>query len=140
VTLLDFSIGIISGLVASVSDSVGASISRGKSANAHGLCKWDASANFSLWQDVLEQCGRSHGLQDVRQAIQDVKSAGVSNWSLDLISGLPGTNLAAWEASLKEALAAAPTHISIYDLQARPLSASNMAWTPISERHTLKSA
>ena len=71
----------------------------------------------------MERCGRSHGLEEGRQAIADVHAAGVSNWSLDLISGLPGTDLATWEASLKEALAARPTHISIYDLQACSTSA-----------------
>lgn len=66
---------------------------------------------------MLERCGRSHGIADVYKAIEDVHQAGVSNWSLDLISGLPYTDLDAWKHSLEEALQAGPTHISVYDLQ-----------------------
>ena len=72
---------------------------------------------LSLLQDVLEACGRSHSLPEVYQAIEDVHAAGVGNWSLDLISGLPFASEAAWQHSLDEALAAEPSHISIYDLQ-----------------------
>ena len=72
---------------------------------------------LSFAQDVLEACGRSHSLSEVYQAIEDVHAAGIGNWSLDLISGLPFASEAAWQHSLDEALAAEPCHISIYDLQ-----------------------
>ena len=72
---------------------------------------------LSFVQDVLEACGRSHSLSEVYQAIEDVHAAGIGNWSLDLISGLPFASEAAWQHSLDEALAAEPCHISIYDLQ-----------------------
>ena len=68
-------------------------------------------------QKVLTACGRSHSLTDVHKAIADVKSAGVTNWSLDLISGLPHTSLESWQYSLGQAVAAGPSHISVYDLQ-----------------------
>ena len=68
-------------------------------------------------QDVLEHCGRSHNLADVYQALEDVRKAGVENWSLDLISGLPHCSLEDWKQTLQEALNAQPTHISVYDLQ-----------------------
>lgn len=72
-----------------------------------------------MWpvQDVLEHCGRSHNLADVYKALEDIRRAGVQNWSLDLISGLPHCSLEAWKQSLQEALQAQPTHISGYDLQ-----------------------
>lgn len=68
-------------------------------------------------QELLKACGRSHTLQDVYRAVEAVQQAGVASWSLDLISGLPHLTPAAWEHSLKEAIAAQPDHISVYDLQ-----------------------
>jgi len=69
-------------------------------------------------QELLELCGRSHTLEDVYKAINDIHQAGVQNWSLDLISGLPQLNSKRWQHSLQEAVGAGPTHISVYDLQA----------------------
>ena len=71
-------------------------------------------------QEVLEACGRSHGLADVHKAIDAVKAARVPNWSLDLISGLPHSGEAQWRGSLAAALNAAPDHVSVYDLQVIP--------------------
>lgn len=68
-------------------------------------------------QELLEACGRAHSLADVYRAIDAVAAAGVSSWSLDLMSGLPGLAMGAWRASLAEAVRAAPSHISVYDLQ-----------------------
>jgi len=70
-------------------------------------------------QELLELCGRSHTLEDVYTAIDNIHKAGVQNWSLDLISGLPQLNSKRWQHSLQEAVSASPTHISVYDLQAR---------------------
>ncbi len=69
-------------------------------------------------QELLELCGRSHTLEDVYTAIDNIHQAGVQNWSLDLISGLPQLNSKRWQHSLQEAVSAGPTHISVYDLQA----------------------
>ena len=68
-------------------------------------------------QDLLELCGRSHTLDDVYTAIRDIHQAGVQNWSLDLISGLPQLTSQHWQHSLQEAIKAGPNHISVYDLQ-----------------------
>lgn len=62
-------------------------------------------------------CGRSHGMADVREAISAVKEARVQSWSLDLMCGLPTLSMPLWRASLKEAIAADPDHVSVYDLQ-----------------------
>lgn len=70
-------------------------------------------------QEALAACGRSHSLQDVWKAIDDVKAAQIQNWSLDLISGLPNVSLQDWEISLRQAVAAQPTHVSVYDLQVK---------------------
>ncbi len=68
-------------------------------------------------QELLQTCGRSHNLSDVYAAIKAVKAAGFPSWSLDLISGLPKLDLAGWQQSLEQAVAAGPDHISVYDLQ-----------------------
>lgn len=68
-------------------------------------------------QELLQTCGRSHTLSDVYAAIEAVTAAGFPSWSLDLISGLPKLTLDTWQHSLREAVAAGPNHISIYDLQ-----------------------
>ena len=60
---------------------------------------------------------RSHGLADVYAAIEAMHQCGATNWSLDLISGLPHLTPDKWEFSLDQAIAANPTHISVYDLQ-----------------------
>ena len=50
-------------------------------------------------------------------AIDDMHAAGIQNWSLDLISGLPNLTENVWQHSLEQAVAAQPAHISVYDLQ-----------------------
>ena len=98
-------------------------------------------------QELLKACGRSHTLevgapplqgaarhrngapraaatsrrapQDVYKAVEAIQRAGVSSWSLDLISGLPHLSPEAWDHSLQEAVRLQPDHISVYDLQVR---------------------
>lgn len=71
----------------------------------------------SFSSELLKACGRAHGLNEVYAAIDAIKGSGLKNWSLDLISSLPHQTLFQWEHSLQEAVAAGPSHISIYDLQ-----------------------
>ena len=66
--------------------------------------------------DLLQLCGRSHSVADIYQAVELISQAGLDNWSLDLISGLPQQTLTQWESSLAAAIALAPAHISCYDL------------------------
>ena len=65
---------------------------------------------------LLQLCGRSHDVADIYHTVELLHQGGVTNWSLDLISGLPQQTLPDWEASLKCAIALNPTHISCYDL------------------------
>jgi putative oxygen-independent coproporphyrinogen III oxidase len=75
------------------------------------------SLGVQAWQQpLLETCGRSHGVDDIRRAIDCLHQAEVTNWSLDLISGLPQQTPDQWQASLELTLAAAPTHVSVYDM------------------------
>ncbi len=74
------------------------------------------SIGVQAFQDTLLQlCGRSHSVTDIYQAVETLSEADLTNWSLDLMSGLPHQNLAHWESSLAAAIALAPAHISCYD-------------------------
>ena len=66
--------------------------------------------------ELLQACGRSHSVAEIFEAVEIVRSAGIVNFSLDLISGLPHQTLEQWETSLKSAVEIAPTHLSSYDL------------------------
>jgi coproporphyrinogen III oxidase-like Fe-S oxidoreductase len=55
--------------------------------------------------------------------VEIVRSAGIVNFSLDLISGLPHQTLANWQASLESAVKISPTHLSCYDLIIEPVTA-----------------
>jgi putative oxygen-independent coproporphyrinogen III oxidase len=70
---------------------------------------------------LLEAMGRVHRLSDIYQALESILSVyGVdANYSIDLISGVPGLTLAKWVETLQQAasLVPRPSHMSIYDLQ-----------------------
>ncbi len=79
------------------------------------------SLGAQAFQDqLLAACGRSHTVSQIEQAIEMIQKAGFSNFSLDLISGLPGQTLEQWQASLQEAIAFMPNHLSAYDLVLEP--------------------
>ena len=77
------------------------------------------SLGVQAFQDeLLEACGRSHRVADVWRSVELLRLAG--NWSLDLMSGLPGQTLAMWRESLELAIEAGSTHLSVYDLTIEP--------------------
>lgn len=72
----------------------------------------------SLQNDVLAQIGRVHRVDDIYEAVRILKNVGIDNYSIDLISGLPGVSLADWAETLEVVLRDfQPNHLSIYDLQ-----------------------
>lgn len=64
----------------------------------------------------LVRLGRLHSSADTRSAIRRLREAGFSNVSIDLIYGIPGQTRKCWEEELREAVAAAPEHLSLYSL------------------------
>ena len=60
---------------------------------------------------------RIHTMQQVEQAVADIRKARIPNLSLDLIYGLPGQTMEHWEATLKRAIALGPEHLSCYGLK-----------------------
>lgn len=59
---------------------------------------------------------REHDFHTVTEAVSLARAAGFDNVSLDLIYGLPGQSLSAWEHSLDAALGLTPDHLSLYCL------------------------
>ncbi|MEM9569261.1 MAG: radical SAM family heme chaperone HemW, partial [Cyanobacteria bacterium P01_E01_bin.34] len=66
--------------------------------------------------NLLEACGRLHGVNEIYEAINHLKTAGFDNFNLDLIFGLPHQSIDHWQYSLEEVVRLAPTHVSLYDL------------------------
>ena len=65
---------------------------------------------------LLKFLGRLHSADDTRRALTTVRDAGFSNFSLDLIYGIPGQSLAELDADLSEAISFQPLHLSAYNL------------------------
>jgi len=80
--------------------------------------------------ELLQVCGRSHTANDVYTAVELIHQANISNFSLDLISGLPHQTLEQWQESLSKAIALQPTHLSVYDLIVEPVTAFGRQYKP----------
>jgi oxygen-independent coproporphyrinogen III oxidase len=65
---------------------------------------------------LLHRLDRLHSAADARCVLVWARRAGFMDLNLDLMFGLPGQSLPAWERSLHEAIAFVPTHISVYGL------------------------
>jgi oxygen-independent coproporphyrinogen III oxidase len=77
-----------------------------------------ASFGAQTFDDAeLAKLGRSHTTADALKTFAELRSAGFSNVSFDLIAGLPGQTLAGWQRNIKQALALQPEHLSFYLLE-----------------------
>src|SRR5688572_19500805 len=70
--------------------------------------------------DHLRTLGRIHGSGDIARAVEEVRGAGIDNFNLDLMYGLPAQTLQQALGDLDAALALEPTHISHYQLTLEP--------------------
>jgi len=61
--------------------------------------------------------GRLHNRQKILDDIVRLRSAGISNISLDLIAGLPHQTAESWQFSLDQAMATGVPHLSVYMLE-----------------------
>jgi oxygen-independent coproporphyrinogen-3 oxidase len=68
----------------------------------------------------LQLLGRIHGATDIPRAVDELALAGLDNFNLDLMYGLPEQTTAQAVADLETALALAPAHISHYQLTLEP--------------------
>jgi putative oxygen-independent coproporphyrinogen III oxidase len=70
--------------------------------------------------NVLSWMHRTHSAEQIPQAVEVVRSAGISDLSLDLIFGLPAALERSWDADVEQALAVQPEHLSLYGLTIEP--------------------
>jgi len=67
--------------------------------------------------EILKKIGRPHSYEQAVAAVKRIRKFGFKNLSLDLMYGLPGQTLPAWERTLTNVLKLQPEHISCYGLR-----------------------
>ncbi len=67
--------------------------------------------------EILKKLGRPHTYTQAVNAFHRIRKAGFRNVSVDLMYGLPGQTLRAWEETLEHVLTLNPEHISCYGLK-----------------------
>lgn len=77
-----------------------------------------ASFGAQTFDDAeLAKLGRSHTSADTLKTFHELRAAGFTNVSFDLIAGLPGQTLAGWQRNIEQSLALQPEHLSFYLLE-----------------------
>lgn len=71
-------------------------------------------------EGALRWMGRLHGPDGPVRAVEAARAAGLDNYSIDLIFGLPARLGRDWSDDLERALALEPSHLSLYGLTAEP--------------------
>ncbi|HET7306798.1 MAG TPA: radical SAM family heme chaperone HemW [Gammaproteobacteria bacterium] len=69
---------------------------------------------------ALKRLGRIHGPDEIGRAVDEARAAGLDNFNLDLMYGLPEQSLELALADVEHAIALDPTHISHYQLTLEP--------------------
>jgi oxygen-independent coproporphyrinogen-3 oxidase len=64
----------------------------------------------------LKTLGRIHTADDALRSIELIKDARMSNFSIDLMYGIPGQTMDSWKKSISKAIELSPAHISTYEL------------------------
>ena len=70
----------------------------------------------SFNDDELNVLGRIHTADDALRSLGLIRNAGLQNYSLDLIYGIPGQSMDSWCESIVKAVDCSPMHISTYEL------------------------
>jgi oxygen-independent coproporphyrinogen III oxidase len=71
----------------------------------------------SFVQRELARTGRKHTAEIVMHEGTVLREAGLANFSIDLIAGLPGQTMASWKESLEWIEKLEPPHVSVYMLE-----------------------
>lgn len=74
----------------------------------------------SFLPEHLKRLGRIHSSQDIGAAVDELQRAGIENYNLDLMYGLPGQSMKQALADVKAAIDLQPTHLSHYQLTLEP--------------------
>lgn len=65
---------------------------------------------------LLERIGRIHTREQIFKSVEILRAAGIDNLNIDLMFAIPTQTMAQWKASLGEAVALAPEHLSAYEV------------------------
>ncbi len=92
------------------------------------FARWLAQSPFnrvsmgiqSLDDAELKAVGRRHTARQAVETARRLRNAGIENFSLDLIFGLPDQTLESWKRSLRGVLELRPAHLSAYSLMVEP--------------------
>ena len=77
-----------------------------------------ASFGAQTFDDAeLAKLGRSHTSAETLKTFHELRAAGYTNVSFDLIAGLPGQTLDGWQRNIEQSLALQPEHLSFYLLE-----------------------
>ena len=68
----------------------------------------------SFDDDELRFFGRAHDVKTFYDTFNDLRSAGFDNLNIDLLFGLPNTNLEKWKYTIDKALELEPEHLTVY--------------------------
>ena len=68
-------------------------------------------------EELLKTLGRPHTYAQAVSAVDRIRKNGFRNLSIDLMYGLPGQTLIAWEDTLRRVLSLNPEHVSCYGLK-----------------------
>ncbi|MBL8271838.1 radical SAM family heme chaperone HemW [Steroidobacter sp.] len=71
-------------------------------------------------EEQLRLLGRIHGADDIGRAVDELRQAGIDNFNLDLMYGLPAQSVAQALRDLEIAIGFQPAHISHYQLTLEP--------------------
>ena len=85
----------------------------------HGVDRLSFGAQ-SFRPGELQTLERHHDPADVPRSLTAARAAGFRRLNVDLIYGIPGQDLAAWDESLTAALELGTTHLSCYGLTYEP--------------------
>ncbi len=70
----------------------------------------------SLDDGELQKLGRRHGAAEALEALAAIWDAGYTNFSADLMYGLPHQGMDTWRSTVERVIAAGPPHVSAYAL------------------------
>ena len=70
----------------------------------------------STHNEELKVLGRIHSYEDFLESYRLARKVGFQNINVDLMSGLPGQSVEAWDDVLRTVVALNPEHVSAYSL------------------------
>lgn len=117
--LLDFArrhLALAAGLEVTLEANPG-TVERGRFAEYRAAGVTRVSLGAQSFDDArLAELGRIHSAEETRRAAAELHAAGLEDFNIDLMYGLPGEDIGTARRDLDQALALGPSHLSHYQL------------------------